>query len=198
MKILASTLGLFYFFLTAVAADILITEDFTTEYFPPAGWTIQYIAGGGLNYWNRYVESGNGCAHGYSSCNAPSINAATLISPAFTLNDTETCVIKFRRRDTTLQTPHPGATFARAELRRGTTIIWDLYLTPNSAWIWDTERIQVNQTSDQYKVGWEVSSYSDSSYPIFGHFYIDDVTIESSPLVAENTTIGNIKALFHN
>jgi hypothetical protein len=197
MKMLASTFGILYFFLTAVSAEILITEDFTNEYFPPAGWTIQYIAGGGLNYWNRYVESGNGCAHGYASCYDPSENAATLITPAFSLSNTETCVIRFRRKDLSFTVPR-SATFIEVELRRGSTVIWSLYLTNSPTWIWDTERVQVNETSDQYKVGWEISAYSEVGLDIFGHFYIDDVTISSSPVAVESATIGNIKALFHN
>lgn len=196
MKKLASTFGLLYFLLTAVSADILITEDFTNEYFPPAGWTIQYIAGGGLNYWVRALDSGNGCAHGYASCFDPSENAATLITSPFSLDDTETCVITFHRKDFSFSVPS-SATFIRVELRRGSTIIWDQYLANSSTWVWETERVQVNQTSDQYKVGWEISAYSDTGFDIFGHFYVDDVTIESSPLAVENESLGNIKALFH-
>jgi hypothetical protein len=195
MKNITSILGLLLVLITSVSADILITEDFTNEYFPPTGWSIQYIAGGGLNYWIRSLDSGNGCAHGYSSCFDPSENAATLITSPFSLNDTETCVIRFRRKDFSFTVPS-SATFIRLEVRRGSSIIWDQYLSNSSTWIWETQRIQVNQTSDQYKVGWEISAYSDTGVDIFGHFYVDDVTISSSPLAVENATLGNIKALF--
>jgi len=170
---------------------VYLQENFSNPTFPPNGWSIwQY----GSATWQRAEESGNGYARGSATMDSET-NLKTI---DISMDPNDGYVLHIRFKDRNYYTgPPPSYLQWRVRLCRGTQEDYTWQLSSTGPYWTDKELICNIYYIDMYQVKWELEATFNFDTSI-AYFDIDDVEVVTCYIQdVEPTSLGSIKAAFH-
>jgi hypothetical protein len=187
---------IFIFPFTAFSTNILLQQNFGSD-FPPTGWSTSYSGIGaewrlmGGDAIQGYYAQGN-----WFTLGGPDAwdGTATLTTPNFNLSQGQQCVIRFKRRCTRYNS---FAYYYKVALQVDDDIVWSQFFADTPSWtLTNCITPPLASSSPIYRALWEVHGVQNSFDAGYVDFDVDDVTVFSTGVAVEPTSLGGIKASF--